>query len=191
MLSIVTINEKEKWDDIVKSFNNYDVCYLSGYAKAFQLNGEGEPVLFYYDDNKTRAINVVMKRDIAKASSFEGRLSLNTYFDLSTPYGYGGFWIEGDDYESVNTVYDSYCRENRFVSEFVRFHLFSGYQLHFSGVSVSKTHNVIRSLDIELDEMLLDFEHKVRKNIKTADKAGLVVEVDTTGKRFDLSLIHI
>ncbi|MGB4660430.1 MAG: GNAT family N-acetyltransferase [Mobilitalea sp.] len=185
MLSVITINEIEKWDSIVKSFPSYDVNYLSGYAKAFQQHGDGEPLLFYYNDNNTRAMNVVMKRDISQDKMFMDILPINTYFDLSTPYGYGGFWIEGDAYTEVNEAYDSYCRENGFVCEFVRFHLFSEYQPCFNGLSETHTHNVVRSLEIPLEEMLMDFEHKVRKNIKKAEKAGLEVRIDTTGERLD------
>lgn len=185
MISIININESEKWDSIVKSFEKYDVSYLNGYVKAFQLHGDGEPFLFYYNDGRTKAINVVMKRDIGKAESFNKKIPLNTWFDLSTPYGYGGFWIEGEGYEAVNKAYDEYCRDNGFVSEFVRFHLFSKYQKHYNGICETRTHNVVRMLDIPHDKMLMDFEHKVRKNLRKASNAGLEFEIDTTGERLD------
>lgn len=185
MFSVVTIDETEKWDDIVKSFKNYDVNYLSGYVKAFQLQDEGEPLLFYYNDGRTKAMNVVMKRDISKSMPFIGKLPINTWFDVSTPYGYGGFWIEGDGYDAVNEAYDSFCRDKGFVSEFVRFHLFTGYQQYYSGSIETHTHNVVRTLELPLDEMLMDFEHKVRKNIKRSNNAGLEVEIDADGARLD------
>lgn len=185
MLSIININEAKEWDDIVRSFESYDVNYLSGYVKAFQHQGEGEPLLFYYDDGSTRAINVAMKRDIAESKQFKDKLPLNTYFDISTPYGYGGFWIEGEDYTAVNKAYNLYCKGNGFISEFVRFHLFSDYQSYFDGRIETHTHNVVRNLESPLDEMLMDFEHKVRKNLKKANKAGLEIQIDTVGERLD------
>ncbi len=185
MLSVITINESKKWDGIVKSFKNYDVNYLSGYAKAFQLNGDGEPLLFYYHDGSTRAFNVVMKRDIAETVFFNDKLPTNTWFDLSTPYGYGGFWVEGGEYEAVSEAYDNYCQEKGFVSEFVRFHLFSDYKPYFNGLTEATTHNVVRSLDLPLGEIMRDFEHKVRKNLKRAVASDLDIEIDTSGARLD------
>lgn len=185
MLSVIRINETEKWDEIVKSFKNYDVFYLSGYAKAFQLNGEGEPLLLYYNNGTTRAINVVMRRDISEAVFFKDQLPVNKWFDLSTPYGYGGFWVEGEDYELINEAYENYCREQGYVSEFVRFDLFSNYQPHYNGISETHTHNVVRSLDLSTDALMSDFEHKVRKNIKRAIASGLNIEIDTNGARLD------
>lgn len=122
MLSVLTIEECDKWDRIVTSFKRHDVYYLSSYVKAFQIHGDGEPNLVYFDNGKTRAINVVMKRDIARTENFKDQLPRNTWFDLSTPYGYGGLLVEGDDFAELNEVYTKYCIENNIVSEFVRFH---------------------------------------------------------------------
>ena len=185
LLIVISIDQSEKSDNLVRSFRNYDVNYLSDYAKAFQLNGDGEPLLFYYDDGSTRAMNVVMKRDIAEAEPFKDIIPINTLFDLSTPYGYGGFWVEGTAYEEINEVYATYCREQGYVCEFVRFHLLSKYRQFYSGTCETHTHNVVRTLELSLNEMQMDFEHKVRKNLKKAVAAELEVDIDITGARID------
>ena len=63
-LQIFTISQTDEWNSTVRSFSNYDVYYLSDYVKAFKFHGDGEPLLFYYNDGKNRGINVVMKRSI-------------------------------------------------------------------------------------------------------------------------------
>ena len=100
MLSVITLDESNKWDSIVKSFSNYDVYYLSGYTKAFKSHGDGEPTLIYYHDEEIRAINVVMIRDIAEDKRFKDKIETYCLFDVTTPYGYGGFIIEGIPNES-------------------------------------------------------------------------------------------
>jgi hypothetical protein len=185
MLSVITLEKADDWDGIVKSFGNYDVCYLSGYAKAFSIRGDGEPMLLYYKNGSTRAMNVVFKRDIAVSNPFRDILPKNTFFDLSTPYGYGGFWVEGDAFELVNQAYDRFCIDQGFVSEFVRFHLFGDYRLHYSGMVETRTNNVVRSLDSSLDDILKDFKHKVRKNLQRAEDSGLSIELDATATRLD------
>ncbi|NMB96377.1 MAG: GNAT family N-acetyltransferase, partial [Clostridiaceae bacterium] len=89
-IEVININESEKWDDIVRNFENYDVYYLSGYTRAFQIHGDGEPYLIFYKDKLIRAINVVMKRDIENDRNFTGKIQPNSFFDVTTPYGYGG-----------------------------------------------------------------------------------------------------
>lgn len=122
MLKVFTVKESNKWDQIVKSFNDYDVYYLSGYVKAFQINGDGEPLLFYYEDDNCKGINVVMKRDIAQDTHFKGIVEPNRLFDFSTPYGYGGWLIEGEKTDRLFDEYEKWCIEHNIVSEFVRYH---------------------------------------------------------------------
>ncbi|WP_163583211.1 lipid II:glycine glycyltransferase FemX [Gracilibacillus saliphilus] len=126
MLKVVTVQEEELWNDLVKSMDHFDVYQLADYVKAFKIHGDGDPLLFYYEDNEIKAINVVMKRDIALDQSFRGIIEENMFFDLSTPYGYGGFLIEGQkNNENMNQLfeeYQNYCIKHNIVSEFVRFH---------------------------------------------------------------------
>ena len=123
MLTVYTLEQSEQWDAAVRTFEKYDAYYLSGYVKGFQIHGDGEPLLFFYDDKKgTRGINVAMKRDIAKDRRFEGKIEENRFFDLSSPYGYGGWLIEGVASQALFAAYESWCRKNSIISEFVRYH---------------------------------------------------------------------
>lgn len=122
VLTIFTLEEAEQWDAIVRSFKKHDAYWLSGYVKAFKIHGDGEPLLFYYEKDGTRGINVVMKRDVAADEHFKGKIDEGQYFDFATPYGYGGWLIEGDDTENLFNAYTAWLDRNGIISEFVRFH---------------------------------------------------------------------
>ena len=121
-LYVYTINDSIEWDKCVKSFHSYDTYWLSGYVKGFLHHGDGEPLLFYYEDSDTRGINVVMKRDIAKDSHFRNKLECDFLYDISSPYGYGGWLIEGKVQNALFNTYSEWCKKNSIVCEFVRFH---------------------------------------------------------------------
>ena len=182
---IITLNNKERWNKIVKSFPNWDVFYLAEYVEAFQYNGNGEPILFYYDDGTTRAMNVIMKRDIADFEIFNTKIQKGQYFDVTSPYGYGGFIIEGENVKEVNNAYEEYCKENGIICEFVRFHLLEHYENKYNGEVENIKHNIIRELNLSPEDMLMDFEHKVRKNLKKAKQNGLTIQIDTEGNSLD------
>ena len=122
MLTVYGLNQAEQWDTVVRSFKEYDVYWLSGYVKAFQIHGDGDPLLFYYEGTDTRGINVVMKRDVADDPHFQGKIENGKYFDFATPYGYGGWIIEGQDIENLFKGYSAWLEKNGIISEFVRFH---------------------------------------------------------------------
>ena len=122
MLTVYSLDQSEKWDEAVRSFSDHDVYWLSGYVKAFQIHGDGEPLLFLYDDDSTRGINVVMKRDIADDAHFMGKIEKGKHYDFASPYGYGGWIIEGEDKKDLFEVYEKWIRKHGIISEFVRFH---------------------------------------------------------------------
>lgn len=192
MFTVYTINQKDEWDSIVKTFKKYDVYYLSGYSEAFKLHGDGEPLLFYYETENLRGINVVMKRDIAHDKHFSGRISEGKYYDLSTPYGYGGWIIEGEDSENGTSVfideYTSWCRDNNVVSEFVRFHPVLE---NASGINkkMYMVDSIGKTVAIQLDNkdaIWERFSSKNRGHIRVAKKEGVAVRNENSKEAFDV-----
>ena len=186
MCNLIEINveDREKWNETVRSFEDYEVFYLNEYVSAFKNESRknGEPILLYYERDMDRAINVVFKRDIAEDELFEGKIEKNAYFDLISPYGYGGFWGVVEDYAALQNSYNQYCIDNNYICEFVRFELFSEYNKHYDGEVESRTHNVVRSLTMPMEELWMDFKQKVRKNVKRANSLNLQVIFDNTGE---------
>ena len=104
MLKVLKHNDAG-WDEIVRSFKDHDIYYLSGYVNSLYVNGDGMPLLFCYEKDGFRAMQVMLKRDIADDERFEGRIEKGTCFDLISPYGYGGWIFEGDaDKKSLTEI---------------------------------------------------------------------------------------
>jgi hypothetical protein len=187
MIKEICILNSIEWDQIVKSFDDYDVFYLSGYSKAFMKENEknGVPILLLYENNSDRAINVVLKRDIATDERFDNKIDKACFYDLISPYGYGGFWGNVTDWSTLNKEYTDYCISKRYICEFVRFSLFSDYQKYYNGEVETRTHNVVRSLDMPIEEMWMDFKQKVRKNVKRANSFNLKVLVENDGSHLE------
>ena len=176
MITVHTLEQSNEWDKIVRSFSDYDVYYLSGYVKAFQIHGDGQPLLFYYETEKMRAMNVVMKRDISNDNRFSEKIEKNTYFDFITPYGYGGWISEGISSEDFLLEYENWCGKNNIISEFVRFHpvikncefLRNNYEVIDLGGTIS--------MDITSPEVIWqNITSKNRNMIRKAQKSGVKI----------------
>lgn len=180
----ISINDSARWNAIVKSTEKYDVFYLNEYVASFMNESpeNGEAVLLVYKNGSDQAINVVFRRDVSAIPLFSTALSRNQYFDLSTPYGYGGFVGRVSNYKILNNAYDEYCRRLGYVCEFVRFELNEPYAAHYNGTVVSRTHNVIRELDSSLEDIWRDFKPKVRKNVNRAQKNALEIISENSGE---------
>lgn len=173
-LKVYNINDAEQWDNIVYSFKNFDVYYLSGYVKAFQFHGDGEPYLLYYESDCCRGMNVVMKRDISLVPEFIGKIDCKMFYDIVTPYGYGGWIIEGRETGRLFHEYEKWCQNNNIVSEFVRYHpVLNNYldsQTFYDVIPLGKT----ITMDLSSKEMIwANLTSKNRNMIRKAKNAGI------------------
>ena len=178
MVSIYTIEQNAQWDSIVRGFSNYDVYYLSGYVKAFQIHGDGDPQLLLYEADGLKAIYVYMKRKTA----IEG------FYDSVTPYGYGGVLFEGDtSKQNLQAFWKAYVekmREEGIVDSFVRYH-----PVLVNAVPMKQISTVIdlgKTIAFDLESPEVIWENIISKNrnmIRKAEKNGITIE---HGKGMDL-----
>lgn len=168
MLEILDLSQAQRWDELVKSFSAYDVYYLSGYVRAFQIHGDGQPQLLYYEGNGLRAIYVYMKRQTA----------IDGIYDAITPYGYGGVLFEENVTETnlraFWSVFVDRMRQECIVDNFVRYH-----PVLQNAVPMSAVSNVIdlgKTIAIDLSSPALVWENLISKNrnmIRKAEKNGV------------------
>ncbi len=171
MLKIIDIETSNIWDSIVKSFDSYDVYYLSGYVKAFQIHGDGEPQLLYFEDNGLRAIYVYMKRNT----------SIDGLFDSITPYGYGGVLFEGntneDNLRQFWAEYISKMEEINIVDNFVRYHPVLANAQPMK--QISEVIDLGKTIALDLSSPEVIWENIVSKNrnmIRKAEKNGIKID---------------
>ncbi len=185
---IIDFSEKEKWKKIVK---DKDIYYQWEYVDAFFYNGDGEPFLAYAKDGNNYIFNVYFKRDIADYKQLKNEISKNTFFDISTPYGYGGVDIIGEQdnklLEYFFDKFENYCKENNIISEFLRLNpLSDNYRFYkntdYEIVNISKT--VYIKLKSE-EQIWADMESKCRNKIRKAEKNGLIVKSGFDKKMFE------
>ena len=179
MLEVVKLEQKNRWDEIVRSFRDYDVYYLNCYLKSLFINGDGIPLLFYYEGDGLRGINVVLKRDVSFDARFEGKIEPGKYFDFTTPYGYGGWIMEGEgDRKKLFAEYGKWCLENSIICEFVRFHPLIGNQRYcIDDYNVIPLGQVI-ALDLrDKNVMWANMSSRNRNKIKKAMNFGVSVSM--------------
>lgn len=171
MIEIYGIGQSAQWDEIVRSFKEWDVYYLSGYVKAFQIHGDGEPQLLYYEADGLKAIYVYMKR----------KTDIEGYYDSVTPYGYGGVLFDGDTSEqnlqAFGKSYVEKMKEVSIVDNFVRYH-----PVLANAVPMKAISNVIDlgktvAFDLTSEEVIWNnIISKNRNMIRKAEKNGIEIK---------------
>lgn len=147
---------------------------------------EGQPCCATWEGEEGHVLYPFILRDLTAAPYSVPSLGKAT--DLITPYGYGGahFWGAPDASRLAACFwprFDVWAGQNGVVSEFARFSLFGDRLLPYPGTQREDRRNVVRDLHPEEETLWMDFKHKVRKNVKRAQRSALRVEIDSTGAR--------
>jgi serine/alanine adding enzyme len=105
------------WDVLLEGMGAADAYLRRGYVEASALLEPGRPVFLALRSDEGSAVFAVIVRDIPDAPGLA---------DAIVPYGYGGPLVQGSDGDAVAArfyaLYDSWCREHRVVTTFIRFH---------------------------------------------------------------------
>ncbi len=145
------------------------------------LHGDGEPLLIEYVDKESHFCYVVMKSDISNCVGFKGQLEHGKYFDLETPYGYGGplsdNMISEESQKRFLSELEDYCKKNNIVSQFVRFHpLLENHNVVPLAIETKYLRDTIY-IDTSSPELIMaNMDSKNRNMVRKAIKNGVTIE---------------
>lgn len=155
-----------------------DIYFEEQYAKLYE--NENEKVeIFEYKNELGRGRNIFLKRKIFSQNLKE------QYFDIITPYGYGGpiFEVNDEDREKFIEEYfiefSKYCEKNNIVSEFIRFHpLLENYKSIKNNYKVEYISDTVYMNLFSKEMILKNISSKARNMIRKAEKNNLIFKID-------------
>lgn len=158
-----------------------DIYFDKNYGKLYETIENGTAEVFEFECELGRIENQFIKRKIPYM--IDGK----SYFDIVTPYGYGGPLItnineDGKEQELVQKYmesFESYCEENNIVSEFIRFHPIIKNEKYFE--NIYEILNIRKTLGTNIgdyeDPITEEFSKSSRKSIRQALKKGITYRV--------------
>lgn len=162
-----------------------DIYFDKKYGKLYENIENGKLKIFEYKDENGKISNQFILRKIP--IKVEGR----TYFDIVTPYGYGGPIIEecsqgkeSDLVEAFIRKFEKFCSKNRIVSEFVRFHPLlnnaKAFDKHYNTEYIR--HTLGTNLKDFEEPVKEEFSKSCRKNIRQALNKGVIYKITEAPK---------
>lgn len=151
-----------EWNNNIYYSYEYLVYYENEHQKLryFLLEQNGNPV-------------ILMPFFVRSIPSIYDKTTI--YFDVITPYGYGGPLYTLEHKNSLTIFWkkvDEWYKKNNIISEFVRFSL-SGNHEHYSGDLKHSLNNVKGKILADEGKQWKNFSGKVRNNYRKAEKSGL------------------
>ena len=156
-----------------------DIYFTPEWGEVNKLIEPGEPIQYVFKSDAGCIRNLFVKREIPLLVKGE------QYYDIATPYGYGGPYIESftegkkeqllKDYK---IKFGQYCDENKIVSEFVRFHPIINNGKDFSQIYGAECIRQTVGTNLESDDPIADeFSKSARKYVRRAMRDGIAWRV--------------
>lgn len=193
---MIAISENPKWDQILNTeFNPYDDVYFRyGYFKLYQKHFQAQPEAVFWEDSHVSVIYMHLIRKINLTDEYRDC----NYFDLTTPYGYGGpivIYKSEDTQENIASIrkfYDTYrahCVNNRYICEFTRYHpIFENYkyslEVPLSPIYVGDV--VVVDLRPDLGEIISKIKKGHKYNIRKSLQEGCSVIITSSPSKTDI-----
>ncbi|WP_142825932.1 GNAT family N-acetyltransferase [Planococcus soli] len=167
-----------------------DLFFVKDYAALYEEMEGGSCEVFEFEHPLGSVYHQFIKREIPI------QLEDGPYFDLLTPYGYGGPVItelkdEASKDELVNhfcQAFQAYCLEHNIVSEFVRFHPLIDNAADFKScyTVLFRRHTTGVTLKGFEDPVQEEFSGSTRKRIRKALKDGVTYRITLSPSNLDL-----
>ncbi len=137
-----------------------------------------------------------MCSDIAASPKFKGLINEGEYYDLETPYGYGGPLSDTTIPESSQRAFlreiNDYAHKQGIVSQFIRFHpLLMNHEVAPLVFETRYLHDTIY-IDTESPELIMqNMDSKNRNMVRKAVKSGITIERRNIDQYQDFLPIYI
>lgn len=159
---------------------NDDIYFEKKYAQLYEEIENGQSEQFELNHSLGVVRHLFIKREIPI------KLNRQVFYDLVTPYGYGGPLIvecKNEDKEKLTTAFEKefrkYCLEFNIVSEFVRFHPVFRNHIDFMNFYhlIFKRYTIQTRLAEIPDPILTEYSASSRRDIRQGLKAGVQYKI--------------
>ncbi|MDF2787340.1 MAG: hypothetical protein K0S80_438 [Neobacillus sp.] len=184
MYEVISFEDVPKWEKKMNELSKKDVFYRLCYSKLYQEIGDGDPYLFFFENEQGQKLCYsFLKRKLNKLPFLSEDLEGAALYDIITPsYGYGGPLYDHADYPLIQQFrreFEDYCKEENIITEFIRFHPLlqnQRYMENFLEVSYDRE-TVYVDLTKSQDELISDYHKNHKRNVTKAIKNNLEFRV--------------
>tara|TARA_R110000868_G_scaffold264671_1_gene523307 strand:- start:193 stop:1314 length:1122 start_codon:yes stop_codon:yes gene_type:complete len=180
---ILTLRNPDDWKTVLQEVDDVGISSLPEYCSILEDNGDGKAECIVYTGSEGAIVYPVMRMPL-NGLPFERGTSKDE-FDISTPYGYGGFYVGGNGAGRRKITSDfrirltEYALDTNIISEFIRFDPIAENHVFGQGLIDDVRHhneNLYIDLTRDEDDILAGCRSRIRTGIRQTARLGLVME---------------
>ncbi len=172
-------SQRKEWLEILEKSLTPDIHFHPDYLEILGNHMKGEPRLF---SKKIGDVTISLPFFLRNVSKYLGLHNDNNYFDIISPWYYGGHFYDGtplkEQMEEFYQSFSDYCTKNDIVSEFFRFHPDTGnhktYPFDNEYIKLGKSVQINTTKDINFI-FHEKFDSSTRRAIRKSKKANVEI----------------
>jgi len=181
MFNILSLDQKDQWNEIIRSMAQYDFYHLAEYH---QLEYSGQSLLLYFSSKETKIALPIVLRSIYGTE----------YKDITSVYGYAGPLSnrENPDEQTIKKFHTELLKFfdlHKIVSVFARLHpLFMNQEFLLSGLGEIVDTNQTVAIDLSLteQEQKRQYSRSVKNQINRLMRKNVIVKKAETKEDVDI-----
>ena len=186
-----------RWSDLIAGLepSQRDIHFLPQYAMIYERTYGHEPFLAFYGDSNRYVVQVFIKRELNQLPFLQGQGVSRRYFDIASPYGYGGPAYRAPDlgvavslYRVLRRELAAWCVEHQIPTEFVNLHplLENERVVADASIAIAPVKEVVYfNCSVGETGLWAGMSRGHKSNLRRAQKAGIsVVKVQPSTQNF-------
>ena len=178
----------ERWHDVLERFPPHlrDLHYLPEYGLIYQDSYGYEPMLAVWEEDGIMGIHAFLRRPLKDLAFLAGE-GARAFFDIATPYGFGGPLLSREETEAsseclrnFDVAFRRWCVDEHLASEFACLHPVLGNHaaVAAAGTAALNPAKEVVVLDLQAPDETLwgEVSRGTRSSIQLARREGVVVE---------------
>lgn len=190
-----SITGKKEWNKILdENFNTKDLYFKYEYFDLYKRHYGASPECIFWENKYLKVFWPHLIRDVSKLTEFEDF----KFYDLTTPYGYGGPIINlktADKIKIKQSIisffenYKNYALKNNYICEFIRFHpVFKNVKLFNEIFNVEYLNDVIiLDLSLDLEKICKGIRKGHKYSIKKSIREGCYIKFIKAPSKEDIN----
>lgn len=178
-------SSSEEWDAYLNQLETKDIYFSSAFFRLFEDGEHQQAELFVFKRGDQLIIYPYLLRSISHLPAVIQLGLEGDWYDISTPYGYGGPISNlppgaerSELYRQFSETFTDYCRDKKIMTEFVRFHPLIGNAKEYqSGLTTEWNRNTIY-IDLTVgseSELIRHYGSNHKRNIHKLKSAPFTI----------------
>lgn len=194
-IRVLDTSQYEEWDDCLNQMIDKDIYFSVDYFRLFEREQEQRAEVFVFSNHGQMIMYPYLLRNISHLPSIQAAGLQGDWYDISTPYGYGGPISNvppGEErsklFREFGTVFTEYCRDKQIMTEFIRFHPLARNAMEYQEGLLTQLNRNTVYIDLTMNseiELLRSYRSNHKRNIQKAKSSYDVIRRTNPADRME------